>query len=184
MAQVAELWQGRYWIRALKRLFAHLKDVRAWGPQDRVRTADVAAALEGMLPGDHTIEIELWYRQSDAARRRAEAEVTTLVEQGVGHVVATAQVAEVGYHGMKCSVPLELLQRLAAGDYDAVAAVKSAHVMYLRVSAQSYIFSEESQAASVGLAPRSRSLTRPLCARWSSDREPPTPRGPHHRERP
>lgn len=74
----------------LKRLFAHLKDVRAWGPQDRVRTADVAAALEGMLPGDHTIEIELWYRQSEAARRRAEAEVTTLVEQGAGHVVATA----------------------------------------------------------------------------------------------
>lgn len=137
----------------LKRLFAHLKDVRAWGPQDRVRIADVAAALDGMLPGDHTIEIELWYRQSAAARRRAEAEVTTLVEQGGGQVIVTSQVAEVGYHGMRCSVPLELLQRLAAGDFDAVEAVKSAHVMYLRVSSQSYLFSEESKAAPVDVTP-------------------------------
>lgn len=137
----------------LKRLFAHLKDVRAWAPQDRVRTADVAAALDGMLPGDHTIETELWYRQSEAARQRAEAEVNTLIEQGGGQVIATAQVAEVGYHGMKCTVPLELLQRLASGDYDAVAAVKSAHVMYLRVTAQSYLISQESPVASVGAAP-------------------------------
>jgi len=127
----------------LKRLFAHLKDVRAWGPRDRVRTADVAAALAGMLPGDHTVEIELWYRQSEAARRRAESEVSALVQQGGGRVISTAQVAEVGYHGMKCAVPLETLQRLAAGDYEAVAAVKSAHVMYLRVTAQSYLISDE-----------------------------------------
>lgn len=137
----------------LKHLFAHLKDVRAWGPQDRVRTTDVAVALEGMLPGDHSVEIELWYRQSEAARRRAESEVATLIGKGGGQVISTAQVAEVGYHGMKCTVPLELLQRLASGDYDAVAAVKSAHVMYLRVTSQSYLISQESPTASVGAAP-------------------------------
>lgn len=137
----------------LKRLFAHLKDVRAWGPQDRVRIADVAAALAGMLPGDHTVEIELWYRRSETVRRRAESEITTLVQQGGGQVISAAQVDEVGYHGMKCTVPLEVLQRLAAGDYDAVAAVRSAHVMYLRVTAQSYLISQESPAASSGVAP-------------------------------
>lgn len=137
----------------LRILFAHLKDVRAWGPQDRVRIADVAAALDGMLPGDHSIEIELWYQRSKAARTRAEAEVATLVAQGQGQVIATAHVPEVGYHGMKCSVPLALLQRLAAGEYDAVAAVKSAHVMYLRVSAQSFSFSEESQVKPVDASP-------------------------------
>lgn len=137
----------------LKRLFAHLKDVRAWGPQDRLRTADVAAALAGMLPGDHTVEIELWYRQSETARRRAAAEVTTLIEQGGGRVLSTAQVGEVGYHGMKCAVPLGMLQRLASGDYDAVAAVRSAHVMYLRLTVQSYLISQESSASTAGTAP-------------------------------
>lgn len=137
----------------LRQLFAHLKDVRAWGPQDRVRSADVAAALGGMLPGDHTVEIELWYRRSEAARQRAESEVTTLIQQGGGEVISTAQVAEVGYHGMKCRISREQLQRLASGDYDAVAAVKSAHVMYLRLTAQSFQVSEESPVAQVGDAP-------------------------------
>jgi hypothetical protein len=106
-----------------------------------------------MLPGDHTSEIELWYRRSEAARRRAAAEVTALIEQGGGQVISSAQVTEVGYHGMKCTVPLALLQRLAAGDYDAVAAVKSAHVMYLRVTAQSYLISQESPTVPVSAAP-------------------------------
>lgn len=123
---------------SLKVLFAHLKDVRPWGPTDRVRLSDVAEALEGMLPGEHPVELELWYRQSEEARRQAEAEVTALVTQGDGRVISVARVAEVGYHGMKCVIPLDLLQRLAGGDYDAVAVVKSSAVMYLRVTAQSH----------------------------------------------
>ena len=59
-------------------------------------------------------------------------------------MLSAAQVAEVGYHGMRCTVPLPLLESLASGDYDAIAAVKSAHVMYLRLTTQTYAFSEES----------------------------------------
>lgn len=137
----------------LKRLFAHLKDVRPWGPEDRVRTGDVAEALEEMLPGDHLVEIELWFRQSEEARRRAQAEVTSLLERGGGTVISVAQVPEVGYHGIKGTVPLDLLQRLAAGDYDAVAVVKSAHVMYLRVTAQSHAISDETPITPPAAAP-------------------------------
>ncbi|MFO6453034.1 MULTISPECIES: S8 family peptidase [unclassified Aeromicrobium] len=127
----------------LRRLFEHLKDVRPWGPADRVRAGDVAEALKGMLPGDHTIEIELWYRRAETARHQAEADVTALIELGGGRVISAAQIADVGYHGMKCTVPLDVLQALASGDYDALTAVKSAHVMYLRVSSQSYSISDE-----------------------------------------
>lgn len=161
-AKNSVLGQWRQWQKAgtvdagyapLRRLFEHLKDVRPWGPADRVRPADVAAALEGMLPGVHTVEVELWYRQAVSARRRAETEVAALIERGGGRVITVAQVAEVGYHGMKCTVPLDLLQRLASGDYDAVAAVKSAHVMYFRLSAQSYAISDEVSAADSLAAP-------------------------------
>lgn len=156
-AQANVLGQWRKWQQsgsvdhgyaALRTLFEHLKDVRAWGPQDRVRTTDVEAALAGMLPNtEHTIEIELWYRRSDAARLKAEAEVSALVTDAGGLVLATAQVAEVGYHGMRCTMPLPLLQSLAAGDLDAIAAVKAAHVMYLRLTTQTYVFSDESPSA-------------------------------------
>ena len=137
----------------LRDVFAHLKDVRPWGPQDRVRVGELAAALSGMLPGDHTVEIELWYRLSELLRQKAQDEVAALVEQSGGRVLSVAQVGEVGYHGMKCTVPLELLQRLASGDFDAVAAVKSSHVMYLRATAQSYSFSGEVPPASMPVAP-------------------------------
>jgi hypothetical protein len=149
-AKANVLRQWRKWLQTgrvdrgyapLRVLFAHLKDVRPWGPTDRVRLTDVAEALEGMLPGEHPVELELWYRRSDEARQQAEAEVTALITQGDGRVTSVAQVAEVGYHGMKCMVPLDLLQRLAAGDYDAVAVVKSAAVMYLRVTTQSHSIS-------------------------------------------
>ncbi|MDJ0396211.1 hypothetical protein QMK17_23155 [Rhodococcus sp. G-MC3] len=137
----------------LRVVFDHLKDVRPWGPQDRVRTNELAAALSGMLPGDHSIEIELWYRLSESLRQKAQTEVAALVEASAGRVVSVARVDEIGYHGMKCSVPLELLQRLASGDLDAVMAVKSSHVMYLRATAQSYSFSDGVPAESVAASP-------------------------------
>lgn len=158
-AQVNVLRQWRKWQKSgtvdhgyagLRTLFEHLKDVRAWGPQDRVRTTAVAAALAGMLPDvEHTVEIELWYRRSDAARQKAEAELSALVTDAGGRVLSSAQVAEVGFHGMRCTLPLPLLQSLAVGDYDAVAAVKAAHVMYLRLTTQAFVISEESSSGEV-----------------------------------
>lgn len=133
----------------LRDLFEHLRDVRPWGPQDRIRVADLAAALSGMLPGNHTVEIELWYRLSASLRQKAEDEVAALVVASGGRVVSVAKVDEVGYHGMKCTVSLDLLQRLATGDFDAVAAVKSSHVMYLRATAQSFSFSDAAPPTSL-----------------------------------
>ncbi len=117
----------------LRDLFAHLKDVRPWGPEDRVRLADLGSVLSGLLPGEHTIEIELWYRLSASLREKAENEVTALLRASGGQVTSVAQVDEVGYHGMKCTVPLGLVQRLAARDFDAVSVVKSSHVMYFSI---------------------------------------------------
>jgi len=137
----------------LRDVFSHLKDVRPWGPQDRVRLSELAAALAGMLPGEHTVEIELWYRLSEALRQKAQNEVTSLIQAGGGRVLSTAQVAEVGFHGLKCAVPLDLLQRLAGGDFNAVVAVKSSHVMYLRATAQSHSFSDEMPPKPMGEMP-------------------------------
>jgi hypothetical protein len=126
----------------LRDLFAHLRDVRPWGPQDRIRMTSLINALDGMLPGDHEIEIELWYRLSEELRQKAEREVAALISASGGQVLASSTVPQVGYHGMKCLVPLELLRRLTNGDFDAITAVKSSHVMYLRAGAQSYTFSD------------------------------------------
>lgn len=127
----------------LRDLFAHLKDIRPWGPQDRVQATDWSAYLSGLLPDiDHDVEIELWYRLSPALRQKAEQEVSSLIVHGGGQVLSIARVDEIGYHGMKAQVPASLLTALAAGDFQAVDLVKSTHVMYVRGSTQSYAFSE------------------------------------------
>ncbi len=149
MEQLLESWTqwkdaGRlpWGSGALAELFSHLNDVRAWGPTDRLATTSWDSYFADALPGtSHEVELELWYRGSEALRMKAESEVSALVEEAGGEVLFVAQVADVGYHGMKCSVSLDLLRDLARGAYDSVALVKSSHLMYLRVSGQSHILS-------------------------------------------
>lgn len=127
----------------LRDLFAHLKDVRPWGPQDRAQATDWPGYLSGLLPdSDHEVEIELWYRLSEELRQKAEREISSLIVEGGGQVLSTARVDEVGYHGIKAQVPTGTLATLAAGDFEAVDLIKSSHVMYVRGSSQSYFFSE------------------------------------------
>lgn len=121
----------------LRDLFSHLKDLRPWGPQDRLRAIDWDEYFAGHLDDrPHSIEIELWYRLSDQKRRESQQEVTALVEQAGGQVTAAAIVDQIGYHGLKCTVPTQVLRDLASGNHDAVRIVRSANVMYLRVSGQ------------------------------------------------
>ncbi|SNU02683.1 Subtilase family protein [Ruaniaceae bacterium KH17] len=121
----------------LRDLFAHLKDLRPWGPQDRLQAIDWEEFFAGLIDErPQSIEIELWYRLSDQKRRQSQQEVTALIEEIGGQVTAAAIIDQIGYHGLKCTVPNVVLRELANGNHDAVRVVRSANVMYLRVSGQ------------------------------------------------
>ena len=121
----------------LSDLFAHLKDVRPWGPQDRLRAVDWTEYFDGLMPDlPQDIEIELWYRRSAVVRVRVEADVRRLISDAGGSVVAASDVPEIGYHGLKCLVPVALLRELASGNYNDITIVRSPNVMYLRVTGQ------------------------------------------------
>ncbi|WOP17371.1 S8 family peptidase [Raineyella sp. LH-20] len=122
----------------LRDLFAHLKDVRPWGPQDRLGSINWDDYFAGHIDDRlHSVEIELWYRRSSEKRQQSQQEVATLIETAGGHITTSAIVDQVGYHGLKCMVPTQMLRDLAAGDHEAVRLVRSAHVMYLRIVGQS-----------------------------------------------
>lgn len=124
-------------LAPLRDLFDHLKDVRPWGPQDRIRAIDWDEYFAGRIDTrPHAIEIELWYRGSAAKRTRAQEAVSALIERAGGQVLNAAEVPAIGYHGLKCEVPTETLRALADGRFDQVRVVKSAEVMYLRVTGQ------------------------------------------------
>jgi hypothetical protein len=121
----------------LRDLFRHLKDVRPWGPEDRLKLTDWDTYFAGQLAGNlRSIDIELWYRQSPQTRAAAQAEVAALIEQAGGSVTSVAIIDQIGYHGLKAAVPVSVLEDLAHGRFDAVQLVKSANVMYLRASGQ------------------------------------------------
>lgn len=122
---------------SLRELFEHLKDIRPWGPQDRLKAIDWEEYFAGRIDDrPHNVEIELWYRRSPQRREESQREVTALVQQAGGQVTTTATVDEIGYHGLRCTVPSQMLHDLASGNHDAVRVVRSANVMYLRVAGQ------------------------------------------------
>lgn len=121
----------------LRDLFAHLDDVRPWGPQDRLKMIDWDDYFAGQITDHpHAIEVELWYRRSSQARTDAQHDVTMLIEQAGGQVLSSKTIDQIGYHGLKCIVPTSVLVDLANRRFDAVQVVKSANVMYLRVTGQ------------------------------------------------
>lgn len=126
-----------YGYSPLRDLFAHLKDVRPWGPQDRLKMLDWDEHFAGRITDQpHAIEIELWFRNSPQRRLASQQDVTTLVEQAGGQVHTSAVIEQIGYHGLKCTVPTPVLLELARGNFDAVNLVRSANIMYLRVTGQ------------------------------------------------
>lgn len=136
----------------LRDFFAHLRDIRPWGPQDRLKLIGSSEYLEGLLPDQqHPIEIELWYRGSSAAREKAQREVSELIAAEGGEVLSAVVISAVGYHGISCLVPTALLKQLASGNLDQVQVVKSANVMYLRVTGQ--VVGTEQHSASENSAP-------------------------------
>ena len=121
----------------LRDLFIHLKDIRPWGPEDRLKMIDWDEHFAGQAPDTmHSIDIELWYRGSETLRTSAQAQVTALLRQAGGTITSSAVAEQIGYHGIKATVPNRVLEDLARGRFDAVQVVKSANVMYLRVSGQ------------------------------------------------
>lgn len=121
----------------LRDLFTHLRDVRPWGPQDRLKMVDWDEYFSGLIEQvAHSIEIELWYRRTPSARVKAEQEVVDLIIASGGSALSTVIIDEIGYHGIRCEVPTQILRDLADGAFGRVRLVRSSNVMYLRATGQ------------------------------------------------
>jgi len=125
MQQLVQLWE--IWLRGeplegfggrnsgLASLFAHLKDVRPWGPSDRIRATGLAEAIQDRIAAgieDIPIEVELWYYESAERRRQSEIDMRAAIERAGGQVGQVASHDGFGYHGVSGVVPLAGLRPL------------------------------------------------------------------------
>lgn len=123
LVRLFELWQQDQSVKLerglapLKQVFELLRSIRRWGPEDRVRETGLldqwAEDVEvAGAQGVRRVEIELWHRQDEVARRAAQGEVTSIVEGLGGSVVASAHLPDIAYHGLLADIPISYVQQV------------------------------------------------------------------------
>jgi hypothetical protein len=145
LVRLFELWQENQSIKfarglnPLKQVFALLRTIRRWGPEDRVRETglleqwreDIAVAgAQGMA----RVEIELWYRAQRDVRAVAQSEVSSIVQASGGHVVATSDVPVISYHAILADVPFTEVEQVLIGGPHAIELLTTERVMLVAPS--------------------------------------------------
>jgi hypothetical protein len=127
-------------------LFAQLRDLRPWGPQDRVSPEDAAVLAEERADarGMVRLELELVYRTQVGVEGQA---LTALAASG-GALIARSRVNGAKYHALLVDVPKAELDRVLAQGQAGLVASES--VMHIRPQSAVQISSFESQALAPG----------------------------------
>ena len=140
LRQLVSLWQRYKASRRMAdgfgiwtQLFGLLKDVRAWGPQDRL-TADALAAWEEQLavaPNEPIrLEVELWFRANPEARQRAYRAFEAEVRELDGAVIHHAIILEIRYDAALIDLPAARIRELIANPTVTLALVNE--IMFIR----------------------------------------------------
>jgi hypothetical protein len=123
-------------LNAWKGVFAHLKDVRFWGPQDRI-SPDVRemwlARLEQNVQSVR-FEIEAWCFESSTKNAMATTEVSRLVREIGGTVLDELLLSEISYHAFLVELPASGLRELLDNTHSGI--LLSEQVMFFRPRGQ------------------------------------------------
>jgi len=110
LQNLERLW--RRWLRnqlvqgetPWRDVFALLRDLRPWGPQDRVQPSDSGVLGEEVAgrSRDETVrlEIELVYRADPQVGADRDEEVRRAVQAQSGKVVARSRIDDIAYHAL------------------------------------------------------------------------------------
>ena len=129
LRNLLSLWQrwqaGRlvYGETPWAKVFELLRDLRPWGPLDRVHASDatfLAAIIDGLDDTELVrLEVELVYRVQDAVANEQEANVRAAITARGGRIISQARIADIGYHALLADIPAwavrEIVERRAEG---------------------------------------------------------------------
>ncbi len=135
-------WQSDELVRGetpWSSVFATLKDLRPWGPEDRVHAFDqtiLSEAIEG-LSNDELIrlEIELVFRENDGVASEQQANVSSAITSRDGAVISTSRISDIGYHAILADLPVWAVREIVDRDPDGIAGVEP--VQHIRPQAVS-----------------------------------------------
>ena len=125
----------------LKKAFEHLKTIRFWGPEDRIRETGLLEDWNFRLEFVQErvpFEVELWFRNDPDRQLQAEAEVRGIVEELDGEIVQQSVIPEIAYHAVLGRIPRIHVQQIAE-QLDGYKSIKLLHcegIMHVRPAGQ------------------------------------------------
>jgi len=135
LRQLVSLWER--WQRGAalpegfapwKAMFSQLRDLRAWGPEDRLSRADLRFIAEDHADADGMVrlELELVFRPQGEAVEVAASDAVRAVQ---GEVISRTRIEGANYHALLINVPsLEVQNILARGRTGLVASEAVMHI--------------------------------------------------------
>lgn len=152
-------------LNAWKELFRHLKEVRFWGPQDRLDT-DLRDTWRFRLENGANLlkfEIEAWCFSSATKNAASSAEVRRMVGELGGRVLDERQILDIAYHGFLVEMPAQGVLALIDGGQPPL--LRSERVMFLRPQGQAAVrASNELSRLPDAAVPQQRTSGNPIVA--------------------
>jgi hypothetical protein len=146
-------------------VFALLRDLRPWGPGDRVIEEDrltLAHEAAGLADADMVrVEIELVFRASALAGDQAESALRDAVSAAGGSVVDRSRIGSIAYHAILAHLPAAEVRSITALVPSSIAGLDP--VMHVRPQAVSFSIETADPAPSLA-APPSLPTRPPIAA--------------------
>ena len=104
-------------LAPFKHMFAQLRTVRPWGPQDRIPDETITYWSEEARRHPNRpvrTEVELWHRRTPQRREQARLALRALVAAEGGTVLNEALIPEIAYQGVLIDIPAAAIQALVA----------------------------------------------------------------------
>ena len=104
-----------YGLARLKHAFEHLRTIRPWGVEDRIRETGILEDWAARLEQDQAyvpFEAELWFRKTPLGREQAESQLREVIDSVKGQVVGQCLIPEIGYHALLGRLPRVSVQAI------------------------------------------------------------------------
>ena len=95
-------------LAPLKAAFLHLREIRPWGPEDRISETGIMEDLEARLQDGQEVipfEVELWYRHDAQQREKAVSHLRALIASMDGEITQQCALHDIAYHAILGQAP-------------------------------------------------------------------------------
>ncbi|NEV02105.1 hypothetical protein [Bradyrhizobium uaiense] len=147
-------------------VFATLREIRVWGPSDRVQEGDREILAEEIeLMGEDqslVIEIELVFRASEVLAAETERAVIGEIAAAGGALVSRCRIPDIAYHAILARLPVTAIRHIAERSPTGISGLDA--VMHIRPQSVALSVEVDDTVEQAGLIPPPPGNGEPILA--------------------